>query len=281
MSKQWENNLKALYQQSRQELPPPELDQNIRVAAQKAVQRKSPNLKWYLSTAAVVLLAVNVVLFTYVPEPEVIEIPAKSSSGTRNKVLPKATQPQSDPASMMEPRLGAIEMQKLKETDRLLQREVKINKSQAKKDIPKLNNFYSDSLQMDSEEAAQEEQGNQRSDSAIQGAEIMHPEYLPFDVNRLIAGRSDLTGRQLKDSLVIYQNNKLILKMTRNPQGVAVEAYPEAQLWGVYAQWGQSIKSYKECSTDEYLICDLSNEIQGGFENDRLIFIRWMQKNEP
>jgi len=62
MSKQWENNLKALYQQSRQELPPPELDQNIRVAAQKAVQRKSPHLKWFDDE--------NLIAGFYSPHPE-------------------------------------------------------------------------------------------------------------------------------------------------------------------------------------------------------------------
>jgi hypothetical protein len=281
MSKQWKNDLEALYQQSRQELPPPELDQKIRVSAKKAVQRKSPNLKWYLSSAAVVLLAVNVVLFIYVPESEVIEIPRQSSPAPLYKALPKATQPPSDPAKMMEPRLDTIEKQNLKDAERRLQREVQGNISSAKKSIPELNDFFNNSLQTETDETSQVAESNEASGSVKQSYDIRLPKNLPFDVHKLIAGHPALTGRQLADSLVIYQNNKLILKMKQNPQGEAIEAYPEARLWGVYAQWGQNAKSYKECSTEDYLICDLTNEIQGGFENDRLIFIRWMQKNEP
>jgi hypothetical protein len=281
MSKQWKNNLQALYKQTRQELPTPELDQKIRLAAQKAVKRNSPNLKWYISSAAVVLLAVNVVLFTYVPESEIVEIPHRSASRPSDLPQPKAPLPEKNVAPAQEPMVDSIESQKSKESEGLFKPDVNRNRSEAKKSLPAMQDYLSESAQPENEEISQPLTLKNFSGTVMQGKEIQRPEHIPFDVKRLIAGNSTLSGQQTTNSLIIYQKNRLILKMTRIHQGFSIDAYPEAQLWGVYAQWGQSTDSYTNCSQQDYLICDLSDDIQGGFKHDRLVFIRWIQKNEP
>jgi hypothetical protein len=281
MSKQWKNDLKALYQQTRQELPPPELNQKIRQAALKAIQRKSPNLKWYLSSAAVVLLAVNVVLFIYLPEPEVIEIPEQRSTEPYNQMLPKTPVIQSNPAPIVDSEFDGIETKKLRQIGKLEQRDLQRNKSTAKKVQPELNDVFIDSLKTETEETGHALELYEASDSQKPSFDIKVPKNLPFDIHTLIAGHTNLTGRQFSDSLEINRNNKLILKMNRVQQGVLIEAYSEAQLWGVSAKWGLSAGGTSNCMQKEYLICDISNDIQGGFENNRLIFIRWIQKNEP
>ncbi len=280
MSKQWKNNLKALYQQTRQESPAPELDQKIRLAAQKAIQRKTPNLKWYLSSAAVVLLAVNVVLFIIFPEPEVIEIPGQVAAVPSNDRLSKAPAIHSNPAPMMDSELTGVEAQKPGQTEKVEQREVQQNKSTARKMLSELNDDFNHRLKREAEETSQVLELYESSGSQKPSFDIRIPNNLAFDVHTLIAGHPALTGRQFTDSLEINQNNKLILKMNRVQQGLLIEAYPESQLWGVYAQWGLSSDGAENCIQKEYLICDLSNDIQGGFENNRLIFIRWIQKNE-
>jgi hypothetical protein len=280
MSKQWKNNLKALYQQTRQESPAPELNQKIRLAAQKAIQRKTPNLKWYLSSAAVVLLAVNVVLFIIFPEPEVIEIPEQVAPVPSNDRLSKAPAIHSNPAPMMDSELAGVEAQKPGQTEKVEQREVQQNKSTARKMLSELNDDFNHRLKREAEETSQVLELYESSGSQKPSFDIRIPNNLAFDVHTLIAGHPALTGRQFTDSLEINQNNKLILKMNRVQQGLLIEAYPESQLWGVYAQWGQSSDDAENCIQKEYLICDLSNNIQGGFENNRLIFIRWIQKNE-
>ncbi len=281
MSKQWKNDLKALYQQTRQESPAPELNQKIRLAAQKALQRKSPNLKWYLSSAAVVLLAFNIVLFIFFPEPEVIEIPGQDAPVPRNERLSKTPAIQSNPAPKMDSELAGIETQKLRQSKKLEQREVLQNKSTARKMLPELNDDFNHSLKRETEETSQGMELYESSDSEKPSFDIRIPNNLAFDIHTLITGHPALTGRQFTDSLEINRNNKLILKMNRIQQGVLIEAYPESQLWGVYAEWGKNTNRTLNCSQKEYLICDLTDEIQGGFENNRLIFIRWIQKNEP
>jgi hypothetical protein len=277
MSKQWKNNLESLYQQTRQELPPPELDQKICLAAQKAVQHKSPNLKWYLSTAAVVLLALNVVLFTYVPEPEVIELPGQSPSVPQYKALPKVESFPGNPAPMMEPMLDSIDAERPPQTEISGNREVPENKSYSKKIIS--SDLLSESSQ--TKETSQSLELNGVSNPVKQRYSISYPKQLPFDVSRLIAGHPELTGRQSRDSIEISKNNKLILKMSRVQQGIFIEAYPEAKLWGVYSKWGLSNEGLKNCTMEDYIICDLNSEVEGGFGKNGLIFIRWVQKNAP
>jgi hypothetical protein len=279
MSKQWENNLQALYQASRQELPPAELDKKIRLAAQKAVQRKSSNLKWYLSSAALVLLTVNVVLFTYVPEPELIETPRQATSLPAKKI-PSLPLPKPEPAPV-----PVIET----EIDNMASRDVikrdMLPKSASQSNTPlapeRSEDMQEDSLKTGTLRKLQIKEAYQEASDVGQNKGISLPQNLPFDMNSLLAGHDDLKGRQSSDSLEISRDNKPVLKMKKVEQGIAIEAYQGAQRWGVDAEWGHSSERALNCLKEEYLICELTGQVQGGFENGHLIFIRWIQKYVP
>lgn len=284
MNKQWKSDLKALYQATRQETPPPELDHKIRLAAQKALQHKSPNLKWYLSTAAVILLAVNIVLFNFIPEQEVIVLPNEPSYEPLYKRQIDAATPRVEPAPGMSPNVEAIEKPKLEESTQRLFQEAKRSASSTRKELPQspgVVDFSSDSFRSEAEVASQAAEPNPASEAYLQAEKISYPEIIPFDVKSLIAGDASLTGHQSAQSLEILLNNNLILKMTRDQQGILIEAYAEAWRWGVYAEWGQSNEGLKNCTEGSLIICDFNNSVQGGFVNNRLTFIRWTQKSEP
>ena len=81
--------IRKLYRQTRTEQPSSELDQRIRIAAHDDIATKKPNWVWSLSTAAVILLSVNVVLNVYDPDQdetailfeEIRKKPAEQSQG--------------------------------------------------------------------------------------------------------------------------------------------------------------------------------------------------------
>ena len=106
--------ISELYRLTRSEQPSAELDQRIRHAAHHAIGAKKPNWIWSLSTAAVILLSVNVVLNVYDPDEDETAIlfeesrqkPAEQTRGLSYDIAPTGSLSNSSPADTMKPMLS-------------------------------------------------------------------------------------------------------------------------------------------------------------------------------
>ncbi len=270
MKSQWQNDLVSLYQRTRLEMPPAELDQQIRNAAKRSVQKKHPNFKWYLSTAAVVLLSLNIVLYTVDQAPEMDEIRPQP-------VSPPAYRSEADPNNQPE-RAGEympqfeLEEEKASASDSsIAPNEFPLKLKRQLQQPIAIQELASPAARLDDEPT---QMSLQQRKSA---PELQVPDHLPFDIEQLIAGHRGLSAQKAENKLSIYQSGKLLLRMTRQAQGILIQAYQGAELWGIQANWGQSTGLNQQCEKAEFLICDLNSKVQGGYQDKQLLFLRWVQ----
>ena len=269
MKSQWQKNLEHLYQQSRVEYPPAELEQKIRKAALTSIQNKKNHFSWYLSTAAVFLLCVNVVLLTYYPQTEDVEIRSKS---TADQTVDRS------PAVKGLPETPAPAKELSSDTDYLRQKSImqkrEVLHDNKETDNGALSRFSSDqaSTVVETEEAP--------AKPATVTPAVLIPRFLPFNLKQLMEGHEGLSGDQGDNSLNIYRAGKRLLSISRQHQGLTIQAYQGAELWGIHANWGQSAANDSECLSGDFQICDLNSQVKGGFKNNQLVFIRWEQADE-
>ena len=273
MKSQWQDDLASLYQETRLEVPPAELDQQIRNAAKRSIQKKPHHFKWYLSSAAVLLLSVNIVLYTVDQEPERVEFSpfAVSPPAARSKLSP-GNQPDMAEAEIP---LSAQQEEKAFANDSAIAPNELAQEFKRELQQPiATQNLASPAAPPDDGSTLRSLQ--QRKSEP----EIRLPDYLPFDVEQLIAGQRGLSGQKEANKLSIYQAGKLLLRMSRQAQGILIQAYQGADRWGIQANWGQSADLNQQCVKAEYLICDLNTKVQGGYQDNQLVFIRWVQVDE-
>ena len=154
--------ISELYRLTRSEQPSAELDQRIRHAAHHAIGAKKPNWIWSLSTAAVILLSVNVVLNVYDPDEDETAIlfeesrhkPAEQIRGQSYDIAPAESLSNSslvdamkpmvtrEPARILVPKtampeleLDAISSQNLEERARVPRKDVDISLQSIKSEI--------------------------------------------------------------------------------------------------------------------------------------------------
>jgi hypothetical protein len=283
MSEKWQRKLQALYRHSRQEKPPLELDQKIRQAAQAAVKSRRSHWKWSLPTAAVILLAVNVVLFTYVPESDDSRTitydqyaPSspqyQSSQGDESKVsepMPAPAPASSRPEEVVPvPQAGDMMKNQRSQPEHLRKRDflpppvLQQNQAgQPRREAEKLSQALADSLQETSP------------------AGQFQISRLPFNLQDLIRGNDQLRGVQTDHEIKVYLSDKMLLDLQRIANGIQVKAYPGAEHWGIKAEWGQSVNAYKDCISAATTYCLLDANVRAYFEDGRLAYLMWNQTN--
>lgn len=271
MSEQWEDNLETLYRFSRHELPPQQLDQKIRLAAKQAIKSRSVGWKWYLSTAAVVTLALTIVIETQQPDPAIQELPETivddASFDQMEPAAPAASEMLQEPASQSAPLPQPAARKKLASPPVIL--------------LPSKNTQPLFETQPDELKESDREGVTRMQLKRELAFNTRIPEHIPFDLSLLLDGADELHGYQTEDTIVVYQQDQQILKMIRTKQGINIEASSGASHWGVFAQWGQSRLQFPNCQGSDALVCELDDHIQGRFENNRLVSIYWVQENEP
>ena len=258
--------LQALYRESRQEQPSAELDRQIHNAASRALYRKKRHWLWQLSTAAVVLLSFSVVLNLLIDEPETPETMLEEQVLSETLGLAKSPKP----AAEAEAVAGApAESSSAREAPMLMQAPAARALQKDKK--PGTEPAQSQRMLADDAVIATTEQDNEQPS-------FQFPR-LPADLDGLLKLAEGLRGVQRADATInLYHRDKLILRVQPAEDSTRYLAWPGAEILGVAADWSYTPQSSSNCSQPvPYRRCELTSEVDGFFEGERLDHISWRQ----
>ena len=269
MSEQDDLKLTALYQKSRQEQPSAELDRQIHNAASRAIYQKSRHWLWRFSTAAVVLLSFSVVLNLLVDEMEGPE------TLVEEQVLPESMDMAQAPAPVAEEESAAGAPAEFSAARRApLITEAPAPSAPALAKEKKLSAEPMLSSRMLGEDSAV---ASRMQDATQPVQEIPR---LPFTQAELLELAEDLRGVERADATInLYHKDKLILRVQPQADSVRYMAWPGAHVLGVKVDWFYKPQSFNRCSQPvPYRRCELSEQVEGFFEGQRLDHIRWSQQ---
>ena len=79
----------------------------------------------------------------------------------------------------------------------------------------------------------------------------------------------------------LYHRDKLILRVQPGEESTRYLAWPGVEVLGVTADWTYNPESSSQCSQPvPYRRCELTAEVEGFFEGERLDHISWIQSRD-
>lgn len=308
--------IKALYQQTRTEQPSAELDRRIQHAAYKAATKDKSRWIWPLSTAAIFMLSLNVVLNLYDVEQSSVEDlieekssakelkqiqrmapvavmkkPQQSSQATISSAesIPETISPFAEREhSKME--IDVVRDSQMIQPDQLGNQlnivsdlELKTKKRTEKQQRQILQSRMSLAREKEQRNMGMSQLQNLKPsmmDSASEPPKktLMTPE-LPETLQQLLDLAEGLTGEQRsEEGIRIYAGKRLILSLTRHEGHVLFIAYQGSEELGVQVDWLMEPNNATECeSTAQYIQCQLNSRVSARFIQQKLESVRWQQ----
>lgn len=282
-----DDKLLKLYQQSRQEQPSTQMDNKIRKAAKAAHYRKHKRWLWGLSTAAVIVISFNVVF----------ELVFMEETGSQLEMIPPLIQTQEAPSVIRQQKMiGPDTMES--EVDELIDE----MDSADDKEFARLQEIHSGGRLKESRQALMPKKSlnalerppavKYRSQAkaldlgAIAPSSAMHPAVyipdLPANLEQLLAIDPDIKGQQSTRGLItLTVQNKVILVV--NPEGRTIQfkAWPGSERLGIKLDWNLIPTGMRNCEFGPvYTRCDISDDVRGYFEGNRLDHISWQRVDE-
>ncbi len=294
-----DEKLIKLYQHSRQEEPSVSIDQSIHQAAEKALYRKRKHWLWGLSTAAILVISFNVVLELMLDTPEELEevILSQHDQSTRS--------PAEMPSAINETRFSSSVAQDAADEAAVgrsagisVDKELETAESALSADPQKIK---AEGPRNDYDEVLKERQFAvpEQSKEALTRAESFHPKAmaekkkralpvvpvipeLPSTMNSLLAMNHQITGEQAVSGLMtFYYRDKLILTIKPTSELVQYKAWPGSEVLGIKMDWSIKPVQTRGCIKGPvYQSCNLTDQVKGLYEDDRLDHILWNRHND-
>ncbi len=269
MSEEDDLKLAALYQKSRQEQPSAEIDRQIHNAASRAIYQKSRHWFWRFSTAAVVLLSFSVVLNLLINEMDSPETLIEEQVLPESMDMARAPQPDAEEESVVD---APAEYSAARRAP--LMTEAPAPSAPALSKQKKLSTEPILSQRMLSEDSAV---ASSVQDTSQPVREIPR---LPVVLDELLGMADALRGVERADGTInLYHRDKLILRVQPQADSVLFMAWPGAHILGIKVDWFYQPQSFNRCSQPvPYRRCELTGQVEGFFEGQRLDHIRWSQQ---
>lgn len=254
-----------LYQQTRLKQPSASLDDKILLAAKnKVVQSKNKPKKliWALSSAAVIVLSVNVAL-KIVVEPTSFE---PSPSPIIKEEVMDSMQAAPDTSMSQFDKTLSLE-------------EKKAVKNLSKKKMAPKNSAAQSGLSQESALLRSVPQAARKMEVQTLSDKPEKPlPYFPFNLKRLKALYPSLNIKQQGNNIHLFHLNQLILSLKRLNNGlIEINAYPQENELNLTIDWNAK----PNCDVLKSNHCELNSQQTGVFEKNRLIKVVWTQKIAP
>lgn len=277
MNDQNNEDLLALYYQSRSERPSELLDQRIRKAAQARAKRNQRHWIWGLSKVAVFVLTISVVLRLWIDQPSIDdlgEIPEPSEM-LFSEALPKKEESVIRSSGMRErSAVAADSMTGLAQAPEAAQNHKSIEQS-----APVIDSFADpkpETFTADLADEAMPTAPKMAREATI--AAISIPE-LPFSQQALEALDTNLTVELDQTGIsTVYFAGKRILSVAQSDTGITFKAWQGSEALGVQVDWMMTSGGLGNCTRqDVYQRCNISDRVSGYFRNQSLDHIEWFQ----
>ena len=278
MSDPQQQSLRTLYRRSRIEQPSELLDKRVRKAASRAIYQKRTRWLWGLSTAAVLVLSVNIVF-------QLLD--------TGDDFAPTLMQDSEPSSPMVSKEREELAQRKISSAPRTLAQQQDVGEqlkheavasSLAKKSVQ--SDVASQSLQSDNMQANEvfSETPGVASMTLTKEAvslQTVIPE-LPFQLSELLLLDRSLSGEQDSNGdISLYQGSRLVLRLTVSEGPAVFKAWEGSESLGVRVDWSLSPAQLPICNpVDGVLACRLSERSEALFIDNRLDHISWRPENE-
>lgn len=279
MNDKHEEAILVLYRQSRTEQPSDLVDKRIRKAASRAHYRNKKRWLWSLSTAAVLVLSLTVVLKLFDGEHDSQEILWEDEPKQQVLKKKKITAPQrilAKPNARINnyPEILAPEEEDIAEISSVVaesqpQKRVKSPVRRFRKEEK------TESMLMDYAESPVPV----LLDNIDVTAEIPQ---LPVKLKQLIQLDESLSGEELDNGFIrLYSKNKLILTVSPNKDGFSFKALQGSEILGISVDWSLKAIMLKQCTElNMSTVCSLTDRVKAIFINKRLDHISWQVMRE-
>ncbi len=268
MSEEDDLKLAALYKETRKEEPSAELDRQIHNAASRAIYQKSRHWFWRFSTAAVVLLSFSVVLNLLINEMDSPETLIEEQVLSESMDLARAPEPvaEEESAAGAPAGFGAA-------------REAPARSQAPAPAAPAVRKEKTLSAEPMMRKRMLAEDSAVASIAADAVQPVQEIPRLPVALDDLLDQVDGLRGVERVDGTInLYHRDKLILRVRPDSDSVDFMAWPGAEVLGVRVNWSYQPESFNRCSQPvPYRRCELTSQVNGFFEGDRLDHIRWSQ----
>lgn len=284
MSDQSEQRLEQLYRQTRREQPSAILDQHIRQAAVRALARRRRTWLLGLSSVAVLVLSVSVVLdllwddMTTLPRPERVDtFPdriANDASPRPFSELESVNGYEDSIARQVPERLNGL----VPSPSSPAPEEPRSRFAASREEAARQYRESQSELALAESTALHEKAQvlKKATESRPEDADIVIPE-LPYKLGQLVRLAAGLQGEQSESGVIsLYLDNKLILSVRSVIEGHQFKAWQGSEVIGVKVSWVLTPDMFEQCQAGPvYLACELKAGVTGYFESDRLDHIAW------
>ncbi len=270
MNEQQQDKLRELYRRSRNEQPSIEMDQSIRIAALRALNRGRRKWLWGLSSAAVVLLCFSIVMQLVVDQPAQFELESEDMSISEYPASPSLKPRSANESQLIDQKIAGAGPVAESMPSLAADSSLEEIRSLAKREAALLlENKTEDEQHALSEDA---------SFDILRSRQAIAIPKLPTDLAGLKAMRAGLSGEERAGKISLYAHDKLILVASPETGGFAFRAWPGAQVLGVKVDWDVLPAQWMDCEQENvYLRCVLEQGVDGYFEGQRLDHISWQQ----